>query len=289
MKYAFVQEQTGATAVATMCRALGVSRSGYYRWIGRGASLRKQADLELLERIREVHRDRRMAYGAKKTWIELRRRGVPCSKHRVARLRCEHGIEAERKRRFRGTIRHRETQQPVPNVLARCFTAPAINRVWVGDMTCVTTAEGWLHLAVLLDLYARRVVGWAMGARADEELPVSALRMAIAQRRPEPGLVHHTDQGSQYRAAIYRRELVAIAAVASNSAKGTCYDNAVAESFFSNLKNELVHHTRFRTRDEARAAIFSYIEIFYNRQRIHETLGYRTPDEVERASRLTCP
>jgi transposase InsO family protein len=199
----------------------------------------------------------------------------------VARLRREAGIETRRRRRFRIVTEHRLNPLAAPDLIERRFRASEPDRAWVGDMTFVRTRQGWLYLTTLLDLYSRRIVGWAMGERPDETLVLNALEMALQSRRPKPGLIHHTDQGMIYRGTRYRKILQSLGARSSMGTKGSAYDNAVAESFFSSLKNELVHHCRFDTRDAARAAIFSYIELFYNRKRLHQTLGYRTPVEFE--------
>lgn len=281
MKYAFVRDHAGQHRVARLCEALGVSRSGYYDWRDRRPSARARYDVQLLSQIREVHRQSREAYGAVKTWRVLNRQGVRCGKHRVARLRRAHGIEALRKRRFRVTVEHHHTPKAAADLVRQRFSAPAPDRIWVGDMTFVRTRAGFLYLAVLLDLYARRVVGWSMSERPDLPLVLAALHMALG-RRPAPGLIHHTDQGVIYSARAYREAMQRHRLIPSMGGKGSAYDNAVAESFFSNLKNELIHHRDFATREHARAAIFDYIEAFYNRTRIHQTLGYRTPDEVEK-------
>ena len=270
----------------SMCTVFGVSRSGYHDWLVRGVSRRSQGDRELLARIREVHAARREAYGAKKTWLELVAQGISCGKHRVARLRAQAGIEAKRKRRFRVMVEHHHTAPAVPNLLMRQFHFSQPDRAWVGDMTFIRTRAGFLHLAVLLDLYSRRVVGWSMSNRPDLTVALDALKMALHQRRPGHGLVHHTDQGTLYSAHAYRETLQAHGVAPSMSAKGNPYDNAVAESFFSNLKNELVHHADFKDREQARSAIFDYIEIFYNRQRSHQTLGYVSPVQFERLNRV---
>lgn len=269
-------------SVRTMCRLLEISRSGFYAWQCRPESRRARADRSLLARIEAIHRESREAYGAVKTWKALRAQGVPCGRHRVARLRRAARIEAKRKRRFRVTTQSRHSFPVAPNVLAREFAVSAPNRVWVGDITFIPTRAGWLYLAVLLDLYARRIVGWAMSPHIDRELVTEALLMALARRRPKPGLLHHTDQGRQYAAGSYRQQLIAHGIEPSMSRKGDCFDNACAESFISTLKNELTHHLQFTTREEARTAIFEYIEVFYNRQRLHQTLGYRSPAEFER-------
>jgi transposase InsO family protein len=281
VKYAFVQAHLKQFGVATMCRALKVSRSGYYDWLTRPASERSKRDAELSSHIARVHSQHRRALGAKKTWNVLNGQDIKCGKHRVARLRKSAGIEARRKQRFRVMVEHHHREPPAPDLVQRQFNVSGPNQVWVGDMTTLRTREGWLHLAIVLDLYARRLVGWAMDAHQTAALPMAALSMAIIQRQPGPGLICHTDQGAQYAATSYRVLLDKHGFKASMSRKGNCHDNAVAESFFSNLKNEITHHTIYQTRKEAKAAIFDYIELFYNRLRPHQTLNYKTPVEVE--------
>jgi putative transposase len=281
MRYHFIRNHDGAFRVTTLCRVLGVSRSGYYGWRTRPASTRTQANTQLLQHIRQIHAGSRENYGAVKTWEALTEAGVSCGRHRVARLRQAHGIQAKRMRRFHCVYAARNSDATAPNLLNRDFTAPAPDRVWVGDITFVATREGWLHLAVLLDLYSRRVVGWAMGRQQNRPLVIDALTMAIVHRRPQPGLIHHTDQGVLYGTSAYRAILTHEGMIPSMSRKGDCYDNAVAESFFSNLKNELTWHHDFRSRDEARVAIFDYIEVFYNRQRSHQALDYVSPVRYE--------
>ena len=263
--------------VKRMCHVLEASRSGYYEWCARSQGAQAAKDQVLLEQIRRVHRQCKHAYGAKKMWIELNAQGVRCGKHRVARLRKGAGIEARRTRRFRIKQRHQKTAPAAPNLVAQQFHTERRDRVWVGDTTFIRTRAGVVYLAVLLDLYARRVVGWATGHRHDLQLVLSALRMALEQRRPEPGLIHHSDQGSIYGATIYREALQIHGLRPSMSAKAVPHDNAVAESFFSTLKNELVHHCTFATRDNACKALFDYIELFYNRRRLHQALGYVSP------------
>lgn len=283
MRAAFVQAQAGVYPVRSLCRMLRLSRSGYYARPHRPESRHVQEDRRLLVHIRAGHRASRHAYGAVKLWRALQRGGIVCGKHRVARLRRQAGLTARRVRRFRVATAARQHTSPVAaNSLQRVFAVPQPNRVWVGDITFIPTRAGWLHLAVLVDLFARRVVGWAMSAAIDGALVRQALEMALAQRRARHGLLHHTDQGRQYADGAYQRLLQAHGMIPSMSRKGDCFDNACAESFFSTLKNELVHHTTFHTREEARTAIFEYIEVFYNRQRLHQTLGYLTPAEYER-------
>jgi transposase InsO family protein len=284
VKYEFIETHRGELNVRMLCRLLSVSTGGYYDWCGRGESARTLRDRDLLTHIHRVHADRRQAYGAVKTWRELNDRGIACGKHRVARLRRSHGIEARRKRRFRVMVEHHHTAPAAPNLVQQTFRTSAADQVWVGDMTFIRTRTGYVHLAVLLDLYSRRVVGWSMGEKPNLAVVLNALRMALLQRQPVRDLIHHTDQGSQYTARAYRDVLQANHVSASMSSKGNPYDNAVAESFFSNLKNELVHHCDFASREEARSAIFDYIEIFYNRQRMHQTLGYLSPMQFEQVN-----
>ena len=281
MKYAFIRGHENEFRVVRMCSVLRVSRSGYYHWVDRPESRRAREDRELLVHIRRVHLENRRAYGSVKTWRELCDRGVACGKHRVARLRKRDGIEAQRKRRFRLTVQNRNTAPAAPNLLRQQFVAAQPDRIWVGDMTFIRTRAGFLYLAVLLDLFARKVVGWSMHERPNLEVTLRALDMALEQRRPAPGLVHHTDQAPLYSAYEYRDRMQDHGLVPSMSGRGNCYDNAVAESFFSTLKNELVHHCDFASREAARAAIFDYIEVFYNRQRKHQTLGYLSPVQFE--------
>lgn len=285
MKYAFIRWQRRAHCVSTLCRVLRVSRSGYYDWLDRGPSGRIRANARLLGHIRQVHARHRGHAGAVKTWKALCAEGVACGRHCVARLRRHHGIVAKRRRRFIATTRAKSDGWAAPNRLQRHFIAAEPNRVWVGDVTFVPTREGWLYLAVLLDLYSRLVVGWSMALRNDTALVLGALKMAVTHRQPPAGLIHHSDRGQTYAASVYRRRLEGYRMQASMSRKGDCWDNAVAESFFATLEFEVIENRVFATRDLAKTALFEFIEVVYNRQRLHETLGYKTPAQVERA----CP
>lgn len=285
MKYEFIAQHRQQFHLSAMCQVLTVSRSGFYEWQERGPSALTLANRQLLGQIRRLHEQTCKNYGAVKTWRALNQAGIACGKHRVARLRSQAGIEAQRKRRFRITVEHHKLPQAAPDRIERRFHARQPNLVWVGDMTFIRTRAGWLYLAVLLDLYSRRVVGWSMGDRPNEALTLGALNMAIEHRAPKPGLIHHTDQGAIYRSQRYCEQMAKAGMLPSMGSKGSAYDNAVAESFFSNLKNELIHHIDFQSRESARTAIFSYIELFYNRQRIHQTLGYVSPVVFEMASR----
>lgn len=277
MKYAFIRTHERTYRVTRLCRALAVSRSGYYAWRDRPPSTRTVEDQRLLHLLCQLHQETREEYGAIKLWREARRRGLCCGRHRVARLRKLGRLEAKRVRRFRSIVEHQRLPPPAPNVLQQRFEAPGLNCVWVGDFTMVATRAGWLYVAVLLDLYSRRVIGWAMRSTPDQHLTLDALAMAVRQRCIRPGLVHHSDQGAQYSCLAYQRQLATLGMTPSMSRKGNCYDNAVAESFFSTLKNELVHHQTYHTRDEASREIFAFIEGFYNRQRLHQSLGYLSP------------
>ena len=281
MRYAFIQQHQQEFRVTRLCATLQVSRSGFYAWQRRPASARAQQNRELVLYMQRVHQQTREAYGARKMWQVLKRAGYACGRHRVARLRREAGLVTRRRQRFVRTSQARPEHVFLPNQLNQQFTVAEKNRVWAADITYIPTRAGWLYLAVLLDLYSRRVVGWAMGERQTTTLVVDAWRMAWAQRRPSSGLLHHSDRGKQYKASLYQTILRRRGVVLSVSGKGNCYDNAVVERFFSTLKNELTHERSFQDRLQARQAIFEYIEGFYNRTRLHQTLGYRSPEEFE--------
>ncbi len=284
MRYAFIGAHVEEFSIGRMCAVLHVSRSGYYAWRCRPISARTVANTRLLARMQQLHRQTKARYGAVKLWRALRLVGALCGRHRVARLRRQHGLIAQRVRRFRVVIEHHQFAPPAPNRLQQVFVAPAANRIWAGDLTAIATRAGWLYLAVLLDLYSRRVIGWAMSAKPDQQVALQALRMALAHRHPQPGLIHHTDQGALYTSLAYQRLLTQNGMMASMSRKGNCYDNAVVESFFSTLKNELVHEREYHTREEAQAEVFEFIEVFYNRQRLHQTLDYVSPVQFEATS-----
>jgi len=281
VKFRFVHEHRETFRVGVMCDVLKVSRSGYYAWRERPHSEREQANRTLRTTIVRIHTESRGTYGSPRVYEKLRRGGAACGRHRVARLMREEGLRGKAKQRFRSIATKRSQMPSAPNVLARSFSAPAPDRAWVADITIVRTGEGWLHLAIVLDLFSRRIVGWATSERVHQTLALEALAMAIAQRRPAPGLVHHSDRGGQYASAAYQDLLDRHGLVASMSRPGNCLDNAVAESFFHTLKTELVYHEHYRTREVARLAIFEWIEGFYNRTRLHSTLGYRSPEEYE--------
>jgi putative transposase len=281
MRYRVIQEHDRRYPIRLMCRALAVSAAGYYAWRVRPESARSVSDRTTLSAIRVIHRESRETYGSPRIWDVLIKQGHRIGEHRVARLMRQDGIRAKTVKKWRATTQSQHRFPVAANTLERAFTVEAPNRVWAGDITYVWTLEGWLYLAVLLDLYSRRVVGWAMSQRITVELTEQALTMALAKRAPTAGLLHHSDRGSQYAATSYQRVLAAYGLLPSMSRKGNCWDNACVESFFGTLKRELVDQRRYVTRDEARQDIFEYIEVFYNRQRRHSTLGYHSPAEYE--------
>ena len=284
MKYTFIAANTVEFRVKRMCHALSVQRSGYYAWRRRTPSTRAQANEVLLKLIREEHETSRKTYGSPRIKKVLERKGVLCGKNRVARLMRMHGIAAKKRHKWHPTTTQRKPGVvPAPNWLNQEFTAVAPNRKWVSDFTYIDTAEGWLYLATVLDLFSRKVVGWAMSEWMDTDLVETAWQMALLGRRPEPGLLHHSDQGSQYTSAVYQKSLTTALVQLSMSRVGNCYDNAVAESFFGTLKTECVT-SQFATRALAHTSIFEYIEVWYNRQRLHSTLGYLSPVEFERSN-----
>jgi transposase InsO family protein len=267
-----------------MCRVLEVSPAGFYVWRTRAPSARAIADERLMLNVRVSHQRSAGTYGAPRVHRDLRDKGLHVGKKRVARLMRQQGLVGRVRRRSVRTTDSTHPDPVAPNLLGRQFDVQGIgarDRIWVSDITYVPTREGWLFLATVLDLASRRVVGWAMRETLEVDLALSALRMALGTRRPAPGLLHHSDRGTQYAAAEYRALLAAHGMIASMSRKGDCWDNAVAESFFATLELELIVKSEWRTRDAARRAIFRYIETWYNRERLHSTLGYRSPAQYE--------
>lgn len=281
MKYKFVVRHRDKYAVSRMCAMLGISRSSYYAWRKRKPSQREHHMQILLGRIREIHKLSRKTYGSPRVHAELKRQGIACNQKTVARLMRLDGIQGQRKRRRVTTTDSNHCFPIAANLLNRDFHADQPNQKWVADITFIPTAEGWLYLAGVLDLFSRKVVGWEMSNRIDADLVERALRMALYQRQPGRGLIHHSDRGSQYASHQIRNLLAANQIQVSMSGKGNCYDNAVMESFFGTLKNEWVHHQRYQSRYQARLDIFKYIEGFYNTVRLHSTLGYMSPNEFE--------
>ena len=281
MRFAFIAREKAYYPVALMCRVLKVSRAGYYAWSKRPASQHLQEDQRLGLEVAAIYRQTRGRYGSPRVHAELRERGRRTGRKRVARLMQTAGLRAREHRRFRCTTDSRHGMTIRQNLLDRRFTMPTLNRGWVTDITYVWTLEGWLYLAVILDLFSRRVVGWSLSERLERSVALDALKMALRDRQPPQGLLHHSDRGSQYASHEYQQLLAVHGIQSSMSRKGNCWDNAVAESFFATLKVELVHRSRWSTRTQARNELFEYIELFYNRQRRHSALGYLSPNEFE--------
>jgi len=264
-----------------MCKVLKVSRSGYYEWQDRPKSARATANRKLLEKIKAVHKESRQTYGVERIHGQLIADGEICGRNRVARLmRCV-GIQSKRRKKYKATTDSKHNHPVVENLLDRNFVVERPDQVWLSDITYVSTEEGWLYLAAVKDLFQKKIVGWSMGERITKELAISALEMAVNRRQPESGLIHHSDRGSQYASREYQQKLRDHGIQCSMSKKGDPWDNAPMESFFATLKTELVHHRKYRSRDEARAEIFEYIEVFYNRIRLQPGLGMKSPEAYE--------
>lgn len=267
-----------------MCRVLRASRSGFYSWRKRGVSPRMLRRQQLLAEILKIHKESRGNYGSPRITRELRKQGIVVNEKTVAEIMKENGIQAKHKKKFKATTDSNHKLPVAKNRLKRDFETSKPNQVWVSDITYIRTDEGWLYLAAFIDLYSRKVVGWSMSERMTADLVVNAFRMALfRQKRKAPKMVH-SDRGSQYASEVFRKELKAHGCKRSMSRKGDCWDNAVAESFFGTLKTELVHHEKYKTREEARLNIFDYIETFYNRRRLHSYLNYLSPEEFEKST-----
>ena len=280
MKYAWIAEQGQDFAVSEMCEILGVSVSGYRSWKRGGTPDRKRlTDSQMVALVRAIHAEHKAAYGSPRMLRELRARGFSASKARVERLMRENDIRARHKRRYKVTTDSRHGLPVAPNLLDRNFTPAAPNRVWTSDITYLWTDEGWLYLAIVLDLFNREVVGWSLKPRMTADLVTDALTMAWFRKRPTAGLLHHSDRGSQYASDAFQKKLKDYGMNCSMSRKGNCWDNAPTESWFNSFKNERVHGIRYATHADMKAASFEYIEVFYNRKRLHSTLGYRSPSQ----------
>jgi len=281
MIFRFMRDHQAEFPIAIMCCVFQVSRSGYYAWSKRPESMRSRENLELAQEIAEIHRESNGIYGSPKVHGELRRRGKQHGKNRIARLMRKDGLYAKTRRKFRVTTDSNHGQPVAPNLLNREFNPARPNQAWVSDITYIRTAEGWLYLAVVMDLYSRTIIGWSMANRMTRQLVMDALVLAAKRRNPPSGLLHHSDRGSQYASEDFQELLLKYGMICSMSRTGNCWDNAPAESFFGILKRELVFHNRYQSRAQARQSIFDYIERFYNRRRIHASLGYVTPSEFE--------
>jgi putative transposase len=282
VKFAFIAKHRGIWPAAWMCEALGVSRGGFYGWLTRARSARSRREEDLAGKVRGSFLASDRTYGARRVWHDLLAAGVTCGLHRIERLMRQHGLRARpRRRRLPPDRGERQASAVAPNRLDRSFDAPAPNRKWIADFTYVWTAEGWLYVAAVLDLFSRRVVGWSMSANMTAQLVTDALLMAIWRRGKPEALLHHSDRGSQYTSEQFQRLLADHGVTCSMSRSGNVWDNAAMESFFSTLKTERTAHRTYRTRDQARADVFDYIERFYNPKRRHSTLGYLSPTEFE--------
>ena len=285
MRFQFIAEHRDEFPVTLMCKVLDVSPSGYYAWRQRPPSAREMANQKLIEKIKIVYHQNHGVYGSPRIYRELKDQGVACSENRIARLMRLRELQAKQTKRFKTTTKRNKADPVAPNLVKQNFTADRLDQIWLADITYIATLEGWLYLAAILDLYTRRIVGWAMSDRMTSDLTLAALQMALLQRQPDAGLIHHSDQGSQYTAQVYQALLKAHGIRVSMNSAGSWYDNAPMESFFGTLKSELVHHCVYHTRDEARADVFYYIESFYNQRRRHSALDYLSPEAYEQLFR----
>jgi putative transposase len=283
VKFGFIAKHRGIWAVEWMCEALGVSRGGFYAWLRRPPSERSRTDEVLSTKVRASFIGSDRTYGARRVWHDLLAEGVSCGLHRIERLMRQHGLKARpRRRRLPPDLGERQASAVAPNMLGRAFAAAAPNRRWIADFTYIWTAEGWLYVAAVVDLFSRRVVGWSMSAAMAAQLVTDALVMAIWRRGKPDALMHHSDRGSQYTSEQFQRLMADHGVICSMSRSGNVWDNAAMESFFSSLKTERTGQKTYRSRDEAKADVFDYIERFYNPKRRHSTIGYLSPMEFER-------
>ena len=283
MKYKFIRENRFLFSVLKMCRYLGVSKSGYYDWFDRPASTLKQENKAILEEIKGIHQTKyKDTYGSPRVHRDLLAKGFNCGKKRVSKIMSNNGIKAKTKKKWKATTNSKHNLPVAENLLKQNFVAENPNQVWTSDITYIWTTEGWLYLCVILDLFSRQIIGWAMDKTMKQELVLSALKQAMGHRNPGQGLIFHSDRGVQYAAHSVREFLTNKGFKQSMSKKGNCYDNAVTETFFHSLKTELVFFINFKTRAEAKTEIFDYIESFYNRERRHSFLDYFSPVEYEK-------
>lgn len=283
MKFSYItRTRPKGMSVRRACKLLSVSPSGYYKWASQLDSPRNKRNLTLSRAVEDIFKSSRGTYGSPRIYAQMRSLGFKVSRSKIERLMREMGLRAKTKRRFRATTQSKHNLPVASNILKRRFNQKKLNRVWASDITYISTREGWLYLAVIIDLCSRRVVGWSMQDRLTGDLASSALKMAFTQRKPRPGLIHHSDRGVQYASNNYKSILKNKGAKLSMSRKGNCWDNAPVESFFRSLKTELVYFQDYKSREEARQSVFEWIEVFYNRQRLHSTIGYKAPIDYER-------
>ena len=287
MRYQWIQNHRGSYPLAVLCQTLQVSTSGFYGWSSKEPSKRQQQREKIAQAAARSHFESNRIYGYRKVWEDLQEQKMSCCPETVRRVLRDAGLRSRTKRKFVVTTDSNHTQPVAENLLARDFTATAPNQKWLTDITYIATQEGWMYLAAVLDVFSRKIVGWSTSERIDTELVKSALQMATQQRTPEPGLLHHSDRGVQYASDAYQQALEDLKIVCSMSRKGDCWDNAMMESFFGSLKTEWVYDKEYQTREEAKQDLFKYIEMFYNRQRRHASLGYVSPAEFERRYEVT--
>ena len=281
MKCAWIEKHSKDFPVAVLCRFMTISRSRYYDWLNAPKTEREKGNEQLLDILTTLFQKGRGTYGTRRLKKEFAKLGYVVSRRRIGRLMTQAGLSCKTKKKFKATTDSKHTKPIAPNLVDRQFTVPQSDRYYVGDITYVATEEGWLYLAVVIDLFSRKVVGWSMDSRMKAKLVNDALLMALWKRKPDKGLIWHTDRGSQYASDSHRVILKEHHVVQSMSRKGNCWDNSVAESFFHTLKTELTHHRQFRTREEGKQAIFEYIEVFYNRERLHSANDYLSPVDYE--------
>ncbi|MEK5390257.1 MULTISPECIES: IS3 family transposase [Heyndrickxia] len=282
VKYEFIHKNRSQFRVEKMCKVLGVSKSGYFKWLNRPKSNRQKKHEKLAQKILKTHLEFKQRYGSVKITKTLNKRGMKVSERTVSRIMTKNQWKSCTVKKYKATTNSKHKHPVSENVLDRQFKASKPNQFWVTDITYIPTNEGWLYLATVMDLYSRKIVGWAMGKTMTKELVISALKMAYKRQKPGKGVIHHSDRGVQYASSEYQKLLKKYHMIGSMSRKGNCYDNACIESFHGILKRELVYQTKYRTREEAKKSLFEYIEFFYNSKRIHSTLGYCTPNEFER-------
>lgn len=287
MKFRFMDEHRSLFSVERMAQALKVSASGYYAFRARGESKRNRENRKLMQAIQEAFRESHRNYGSPRITALLRKRGYTCGENRVAKLMRSMGLQGRRRKGYRGTTKSSHSHRKFPNLLNQNFRCERPNTIWCSDITYIPTREGWLYLAVTLDLHSRKIVGWEVDERLSPALTIASLKKAITRRKPSSGLLHHSDQGLQYGHPAYQGILKQYGFLESMSRKGNCYDNAPVESFFKTLKTECINQERYATREEAKRSLFAYIEGFYNRKRLHSALGYNSPEEFERQYELT--
>lgn len=284
MKFQFIKENSSNFTIDTMCRIFKVSRSGYYDWKDRPASNREESNVALLAEIKLVFNDSKNRYGYRKVYRQLKQDGIECSENRVSSLMHKNKLYSKVKKKFKATTNSKHNFPVADNILDRQFTVESPNTHWVGDISYIWTNEGWVYLATVIDLYSRKIVGWSVRDRMTSELVEDAFLKAIWSRKPNKGLIFHSDRGSQYAGHMFQKLLKSYYVICSMSRKGNCWDNAVAESFFKIIKSELVYHCKYDTRDEAKESIFEYIEAFYNSKRLHSSIGYLSPMKFEMAA-----